>query len=176
MKCNVFAGLLVAAALSFVSPVDAQDAVVPTPAQPAAQVQTTDVCEECEGVVGAGLGLRGRVAGAGVVGIGADVDFRGRVAGIRAGMTERSNRYRNRIQNRLYVRDVVEPSPYATPSGELQDWSRFMHYPYGYYQHNFSDASQPSAMGLQTFNPAWQNYYPTPRRFHEGKHFILDVF
>ncbi|MBQ7030651.1 MAG: hypothetical protein IJO06_09915 [Thermoguttaceae bacterium] len=164
MKCNLFAGLLVAAALAFVSSANAQDALVATdaaPAQPAAQVQTTDVCNECEGgvVLGSGLGLRGRVVG------------------LRAGWGERSNRFRTNLENRLYVRDVVAPSPYAVPSGELQDWSRFKHYPYGYYQHNFRDASgQPASMGLQMFNPAWQNYYPAPRRFHEGKHFILDVF
>ncbi len=175
MKCNVFAGLLVAAALSFVSPAaNAQDAVAPAPApaQPAAQAQTFDECDECEN---AGLGLRGRVAGLSAVGAGLDV--RDRVAGMRAGLTERSNRYRTRLANRLYVRDIVAPSPYANPSGELQDWERFKHYPYGYYRHNFRDASgQPASTGLQTFNPAWQNYYPTPRRFHEGKHFILDVF
>ncbi|MBP3558052.1 MAG: hypothetical protein J6K20_10200 [Thermoguttaceae bacterium] len=174
MKHNLFAGLLVAAALAFVSPANAQDALVASdaaPAQPAAQVQTTDVCNECEGVVlGSGLGFGGRVAGVGA-------GFGGRVGGLRAGWTERSNRFRTNLENRLYVRDVVAPSPYAVPSGELQDWSRFKHYPYGYYQHNFRDASgQPASMGLQTFNPAWQNYYPTPRRFHEGKHFILDVF
>lgn len=175
MKHNLFAGLLVAAALAFVSPANAQDALVATdaaPAQPAAQVQTTDVCNECEGgvVLGSGLGLGGRVAGVGA-------GFGGRAVGLRAGLTERSNRFRANLEKRLYVRDVVAASPYAVPSGELQDWARFKNYPYGYYQHNFRDASgRPAAMGLQTFNPAWQNYYPTPRRFHEGKHFILDVF
>lgn len=175
MKCNLFAGLLVAAALAFVSPAaNAQDALVATdaaPAQPVAQVQTTDVCNECEGggVLGSGL-VGGRVAGVGA-GLG------GRVGGLRAGWAERSNRFRADLEKRLYVREIVAPSPYAVPSGELQDWSRFKYYPYGYYQHNFRDASgQPASMGLQMFNPAWQNYYPAPRRFHEGKHFILDVF
>jgi hypothetical protein len=164
MKHNLFAGLLVAAALAFASTVNAQDALVAVdaaPAQPAAQAQTTDVCNECEGgvVLGSGFGLGGRVVG------------------LRAGWAERSNRFRTNLEKRLYVRDVVAPSPYAVPSGELQDWSRFKHYPYGYYQHNFRDASgQPASMGLQMYNPAWQNYYPAPRRFHEGKHFILDVF
>ena len=173
MKHNVFAGLLVAAALSFVSPnANAQQAAAPAPAQPAAQAQTTDICQESEGVAGDGFGLRGRTAG-----LGAGLDVRGRAAGLRAGVVDRSDRFRTRLENRLYVRDVVAPSPYAVPSGELQDWDRFKHYPYGYYPHNFRDASgQPTSMGLQMFNPAWQNYYPTPRRFHEGKHFILDVF
>lgn len=165
MKHNLFAGLLVAAALAFVSPaVNAQD-VVAVQAQPA--VQATDVCNECEGaVVGSGFAVADGVVG-----------LAGRVGGLRAGWAERSNRFRANLENRLYVRDVVAPSPYAVPSGELQDWSRFKHYPYGYYQHNFRDASgQPASMGLQMFNPAWQNYYPAPRRFHEGKHFILDVF
>ncbi|MBQ2789218.1 MAG: hypothetical protein IJE97_06235, partial [Thermoguttaceae bacterium] len=165
------AGLLVAAALAFVSPAaNAQDAVPAAPVQPAAQAQTTDVCDECEGGVVLGSGLGGRVVGVGA-GLG------GRVGGLRAGWGERSNRFRTNLENRLYVRDVVAPSPYAVPSGELQDWSRFKHYPYGYYPHNFRDASgQPASMGLQMYNPAWQNYYPAPRRFHEGKHFILDVF
>jgi hypothetical protein len=157
MKFNIFAGLLVAAALSFVSPnANAQEVAVPAPMQP---LQSAVVVDECEPVVVEGLGLRGRVAG------------------VRAIAAERSDRFRTKIENRLYVRDVVAPSPYAIPSGELQDWARFKHYPYGYYPHNFRDASgQPAAMGLQMFNPAWQNYYPAPRRFHEGKHFILDVF
>ena len=165
MKHNLFAGLLVAAALAFVSPaVNAQDAVAAAPAQ----AQTTDVCNECEGgVLGVGYSV--------VDGVG--VGLAGRVGGLRAGWAERSNRFRTNLEKRLYVRDIVAPSPYAVPSGELQDWSRFKHYPYGYYQHNFRDASgQPASMGLQMYNPAWQNYYPAPRRFHEGKHFILDVF
>ena len=106
MKHNLFAGLLVAAALAFVSPANAQDALVASdaaPAQPAAQVQTTDVCNECEGVVlGSGLGFGGRVAGVGA-------GFGGRVGGLRAGWTERSNRFRTNLENRLYVRDVVAP-------------------------------------------------------------------
>lgn len=81
---------------------------------------------------------------------------------------------RQRLYNTLYVRDIVEASPFATPSGEPGDWERFRYYPYGYYPHNFK-AGAPS-MQVQKYNPAWQNYYPVPRRFHEGKHFILDVF
>ncbi|MDD3587542.1 MAG: calmodulin-binding protein [Thermoguttaceae bacterium] len=70
---------------------------------------------------------------------------------------------------------------------DAQDWSRFRYYPYVYYEQNFRPAEQyrsaddlyyryPRYMQVPTYNPAWQNYYPVPRRFHEGKHFLLDVF
>lgn len=70
---------------------------------------------------------------------------------------------------------------------DAQDWGRFFHYPYVYYPQNFSSMenyrsadslyyrySRP--MQVPTYNPYWQNYYPVPRRYHEGGHFVLDVF
>jgi len=69
-------------------------------------------------------------------------------------------------------REIVAPSPYANPTGSMQDWARFRNYPYGYYPQNFGAPD----MSVPKYNPRWQNYYPNARRFHEGKHFILDVF
>jgi len=68
-----------------------------------------------------------------------------------------------------------------------QDWNRFYHYPYVYYPHNFYPPEYyrsgpnpmkryPDEMRIPVYNPSWVNYYPSPRRYHQGKHFILDVF
>lgn len=162
--------LSLAAALSFVvSNVQAQETVAayePGPAvvAPVAQatavnaatVQTTGDCQECEG----GLVIGGRLAGLrGGVGVGS---FRARVDQRLAVRNDRIGRQRQ----------IVQASPYAFPTGEAQDWARFRNYPYGYYPHNFGTPD----MSIPGFNPAWQNFYPTARRFHEGKHFNLDVF
>lgn len=155
MKLNVFAGLLTAATLCFFAPnADAQNAVATSGQAPVVQE-----CQECEG--GAGVGRVGALSSGAL---------RARVAATRGSV-------RIKVQKRLYNRDIVDASPYATPSGEPQDWARFRHYPYAYYPHNFNEAgANPAAMQVQKYNPDWQNYYPTPRRFHEGKHFLLDVF
>jgi hypothetical protein len=68
-----------------------------------------------------------------------------------------------------------------------QDWERFYHYPYVYYPHNFwgngyyrsSDSlyyRYPSEMRIPVYNKKWHNYYPSPRPYHRGHHFVLDVF
>ena len=31
-------------------------------------------------------------------------------------------------------------------------------------------------MSVPKYQPGYQNFYPVPRRYHEGSHFILDVF
>lgn len=67
------------------------------------------------------------------------------------------------------------------------DWNRFYHYPYVYYPQNFQgQEAYRSAdslyhryrpeMQIPVYNRKWHNYYPSPRRFHSGHHFILDVF
>lgn len=68
-----------------------------------------------------------------------------------------------------------------------RDWNRFYHYPYVYYPQNFygqeyfrsSDSMYhryPPEMRIPVYNKKWHNYYPSSRRFHQGHHFILDVF
>lgn len=68
-----------------------------------------------------------------------------------------------------------------------QDWNRFYHYPYVYYPQNFWGADQsrsrdnlyyryPTQMRTPVYNRQWHNYYPQGRRYHQGHHFILDVF
>ena len=79
---------------------------------------------------------------------------------------------KGRFGARMANREIVAASPYANPTGSMQDWARFRNYPYGYYPQNFGAPD----MRVPRYNPRWQNYYPNARRFHEGKHFVLDVF
>ncbi|MBQ9873133.1 MAG: hypothetical protein IJM30_01610 [Thermoguttaceae bacterium] len=156
------------AALGFVvSNVQAQDAAVSAsvstqgataaiaPAVDASQtvVRPTGECDECADVGYGGIGI-GRP--------GFGFGFGGRIAGWQADRREEVGR----------IRQIVQASPFANPSGEAQDWVRFRNYPYGYYEHNFA----PADMRIPGYNPAWQNYYPAARRYHTGHHFNLDVF
>lgn len=171
MKFNLV--LSIAAALAFVaSNVQAQESianyaageiaapaiaetVAPATVGGQATVQPTGDCQECSG----GMGIGGRFGGFGGFGAGS---FRSRMDQRIAERNERLGR----------ERQIVQASPFANPTGEAQDWARFRNYPYGYYPHNFG----PSDMRIPGYNPAWQNYYPTGRRYHEGQHFNLDVF
>jgi hypothetical protein len=67
------------------------------------------------------------------------------------------------------------------------DWDRFYHYPYVYYPQNFwgneyyrsADSlyfRYPPEMRIPVYNRHWFNYYPSPRPYHRGHHFVLDVF
>lgn len=64
---------------------------------------------------------------------------------------------------------------------------RFYHYPYVYYPQNYwgndyyrsADSlyhRYPQEMRIPVYNRAWRNYYPSPRRYHFGHHFLTDVF
>lgn len=68
-----------------------------------------------------------------------------------------------------------------------RNWNRFYHYPYVYYPQNFwgneyyrsADSlyyRYPPEMRIPVYNRKWHNYYPRPRRYHFGHHFMLDVF
>ena len=68
-----------------------------------------------------------------------------------------------------------------------QEWNRFYHYPYVYYPQNFygndyyksADSlyyRYPPEMRIPVYNRHWFNEYPSPRPFHQGHQFILDVF
>ena len=72
-------------------------------------------------------------------------------------------------------------------SASTRDWNRFYHYPYVYYPQNFygqeyyrsSDSMYhryPPEMRIPVYNKKWHNFYPSPRRYHQGHHFMLDVF
>jgi len=72
-------------------------------------------------------------------------------------------------------------------SAATPDWNRFYHYPYVFYPQNFYADSYmqsandlyhryPQEMRVPVYNRSWQNYYPKARRYHQGHHFILDVF
>lgn len=67
------------------------------------------------------------------------------------------------------------------------DWNRFYHYPYVYYPQNFwgneyyrsADSlyfRYPPEMRIPVYNRRWHNEYPSPRPFHRGHQFVLDVF
>jgi hypothetical protein len=67
------------------------------------------------------------------------------------------------------------------------DWNRFYHYPYVYYPQNFyGNEYYRSAdslyyryapeMRIPVYNRHWHNYYPSPRKYYRGHHFVLDVF
>ena len=69
----------------------------------------------------------------------------------------------------------------------VRDWNRFYHYPYVYYPQNFYSNQYyrskdslyyryPQEMRIPVYNKKWHNYYPTPRPYHMGHQFILDVF
>lgn len=73
----------------------------------------------------------------------------------------------------------------AAGKGQPTDWNRFNYYPYVYYPHNF----QPQRgsfdhlyyrygpeQRIPVFNKNWYNEYPSPKPYHKGHHFILDVF
>jgi hypothetical protein len=68
-----------------------------------------------------------------------------------------------------------------------RDWERFYHYPYVYYPQNFwgneyyrsADSlyyRYPAEMRIPVYNRHWHSEYPSPRKFHKGAHFALDVF
>lgn len=72
-------------------------------------------------------------------------------------------------------------------SYSTQDWNRFYHYPYVYYPQNYYGYDYYRSNGdmyhryvpemrIPVYNRQWQNYYPQPRRYHRGHHFVLDVF
>ena len=68
-----------------------------------------------------------------------------------------------------------------------QDWTRFYHYPYVYYPQNFWGSEYyrsadslyyryPAEMRIPVYNRHWFSDYPTPRPYHRGHHFVLDIF
>jgi hypothetical protein len=68
-----------------------------------------------------------------------------------------------------------------------QNMQRFYHYPYVTYPQNYwGNEHYRSAddmyyryaqeYRIPVYNRHWHNEYPSPRRYHWGHHFILDVF
>lgn len=74
----------------------------------------------------------------------------------------------------------------AAGEGQPADWDRFYHYPYVYYPHNFQQQVNRSydhlyyrydqERRIPVYNTGWHNFYPSKRPYHQGHHFILDVF
>lgn len=73
----------------------------------------------------------------------------------------------------------------AAGKGQPTDWNRFNYYPYVYYPHNFQGQRGSNdhlyyrygpEQRIPVYNKNWHNEYPSPRPYHKGHHFILDVF
>jgi len=72
----------------------------------------------------------------------------------------------------------------AASPGQPNDWNRFYYYPYIYYPHNFERLESydslyyryPPNRRIPVYNKGWYNEYPSPRPYHKGHHFELDVF
>ena len=80
---------------------------------------------------------------------------------------------------------VTMPTTEAAGQGQPTNWERFYHYPYVYYPQNFQNTQQeynslyyryPANRRIPVYRKDWHNYYPSPRPYHSGHHFILDVF
>jgi hypothetical protein len=73
----------------------------------------------------------------------------------------------------------------AAGRGQPSDWQRFYYYPYVYYPQNFQRQPEsfdhlyyryPVERQIPVYRKDWHNFYPSPRPWHSGHHFILDVF
>ncbi|RMG33841.1 MAG: hypothetical protein D6725_15190 [Planctomycetota bacterium] len=72
----------------------------------------------------------------------------------------------------------------AAGVGQPTDWQRFYYYPYVYYPHNFRRDKPldhlyyryPASLRIPVYNKQWYNFYPSPKPYYRGHHFILDVF
>ena len=86
--------------------------------------------------------------------------------------------------NAIMATGLMPSAASAAGRGQPTDWNRFYYYPYVYYPHSF-ERPQGSYNHLYyryapnqripVYNESWYNYYPSPRPYHSGHHFILDV-
>ena len=87
-------------------------------------------------------------------------------------------------QNKAFGSTWGQQSSGGGGSGNL---ARFYHYPYVTYPQNYwgneyyrsADSlyhRYPPEMRIPVYNRHWHNYYPSPRRYHFGHHFLTDVF
>ncbi len=88
------------------------------------------------------------------------------------------------------ARDASAQQAYGRAWGQTYnttDWDRFYHYPYVYYPQNFwgneyfrsADSlyyRYPPEMRIPVYNRHWHNAFPSPRPYHRGHHFVLDIF
>lgn len=75
---------------------------------------------------------------------------------------------------------------WAKTSYHTQNWDRYYHYPYVMYPHNYwpqeyfrrnGDMMRPypPEMRIPLYDRKNYNYYPEPKRFHQGNHYLIDV-
>lgn len=84
--------------------------------------------------------------------------------------------------------DAQQPGYAQSVGGQSShNMDRFYHYPYVYYPQNYWSQNYyrsadnmyyryPAEMRIPVYNRQWYNYYPTPRRYHFGHHFLTDIF
>ncbi len=85
----------------------------------------------------------------------------------------------------LLITTLASTETKAAGQGQPTDWGRFYHYPYVYYPQNFQNTQQeynslyyryPAHRRIPVYRQDWHNFYPSPRPYHSGHSFILDVF
>lgn len=85
------------------------------------------------------------------------------------------------------VKAQYQGAPKAARAYNVEDWNRFYHYPYVYYPQNYYSPEYyrssgdiynryPAEMQVPLYHRNWQNYYPAPKKYHKGFHYIMDVF
>lgn len=85
--------------------------------------------------------------------------------------------------------EAQQPQGFQTTwsAQSAQNMDRFYHYPYVYYPQNYWSNNYyrsadnmyyryPAEMRIPVYNRNWHNYYPSPRRYHFGHHFLTDIF
>ncbi len=93
------------------------------------------------------------------------------------------------LVNQAATADAQQPAFGASWGNQNSavNYNKFYHYPFVTYPHNYwgnnyyrsADSlyyRYPPEMRIPVYNRNWQNYYPTPRRYHWGHHFLTDVF
>ena len=92
--------------------------------------------------------------------------------------------------NSLYSADAQHVPAFNQSWGSsysTQDWNRFYHYPYVYYPQNYWPQEYyrsaddlykryPPEMRIPQYDKKMYNYYHEPKPYHQGSHYILDVF
>ena len=73
----------------------------------------------------------------------------------------------------------------AAGVGQPYDWNRFYYYPYVYYPQSYRGQTKPydnlyyrysPQRQIPVYNKNWHYFYPSPRPYHKGNHFTLDIF
>ena len=100
------------------------------------------------------------------------------------------NTYPSVPANSLYSADASHAPAFNQSWGRsytTQDWNRFYQYPYITYPQNYWPQEYyrsaddlykryPPEMRIPIYNKRMYNYYKEPKPYHQGNHYIMDVF